>query len=214
MPSRRSCAAPAADLFTAEERRVLQSWLGNDINPAVERILAKWQLEPPPTCSTALDVAVAAVLQRVQLRNPRLGATVAPVPRAGGGMVFAVDQRQRMQSPNIVPLSRHLFTLQWLDHRDPDVFEPSTYRATPLPGTDKIVLAVSDEGDSSCRTASDVAIGWAPGSADFPESIGNVVRRQWSTLRDQANFPRWAQVRQAGLLDEAILGQWADAVWP
>lgn len=213
MPSGRSCPAPAANLFTAEERRVLRSWLGDGAVPAADRILAKWKLPGAPPFSSALDVAVAVVLERVQLRNPRLGATVVPVPDAGGGTVF-VDQRHRTQSSSIVPLSRHLFTLQWLGHGEPDVFEPSTYRATPLPGTDKIVLLASYDGVTSCRTASDVAIGWASGSADFPESIGIVVRRQWSTLRDQANFRRWARVRQTGLLGEEILARWADAVWP
>ncbi|MBN9562868.1 MAG: hypothetical protein J0H14_19405 [Alphaproteobacteria bacterium] len=161
-----------------------------------------------------MDAAVAAVLERVQLRNPRLGATVVPVPQLGGGTIFAVDPRQRARPPSIVPLARHLFTLQWLDRGATDAFRPSTYSAIPLPGTGKIVLAASDDADNSYRIAKDVAIGWAPGEAEFPESIGIVVRRQWSTLRDQANFGRWSQVRRPGLLGEDILAAWAAAVWP
>lgn len=214
MPSGRSCPAPAPDLFTADERRVLRSWLRGATDPVVRRILARWKLGAPPPFSSALDVAVAAVLERVQLRHPRLGATVVPVPDAVTGTIFSVDPRQRVSPSSIVPLSRHLFTLQWPDHPEPDAFQPSTYTATPLPGTDKIVLAVSHDGDSSCRATGDIAIGWLPGAADFPESIGLVVRRHWSTLRDQANFRRWSKVRRAGLVSEDILTAWADAIWP
>jgi len=214
MPSGRSCPAPDAILFTAEERRILRSWLRNDSDPAVRRILAKWKLPAPPPFSSPLDAAVAAVLERVQLRNPRLGATVVPVPHAESGTVFTVDPRQRVRSSSIIPLSRHLFTLKWLDRGEPDAFQPSTYSATPLPGTDKIVLAVSDDEDSSYRTTTRIAVGWASGAAEFPESVGIVVRRHWSTLRDQANFCRWVRVGRAGLLGEAVLAEWASAVWP
>ncbi len=214
MSSGRSCPAPSADLFTADERRVLRSWFSNGSDPSIKRILARWRLGAPPPLSSALDVAVAAVLERVQLRHPRLGATVAPVPDAGCGMIFTADPRQPVRPSSIVPLSRHLFTLRWIDEQEPDLFWPSTYTATPLPGTDKIVLAVSDSGGNSLRVASDTAIGWASGAADFPESLGVVVRRHWSNLRDQTNLGRWLKVSQPGLLDEATLAGWADTVWP
>jgi hypothetical protein len=214
MPSGRSCPAPDAELFTAEERRILRSWLRNDAEPAVRRILAKWKLPGPPLFSSALDVAVAVVLERVQLRNPHLGATVVPVHHTDSRTIFTLDPRRRVQPSSIVPLSRHLFTLQWRDRREPDAFQPSTYSATPIPGTDMIVLAVSDDEDSSCPTANRVAIGWAPGADEFPESIGIVVRRHWSTLRDQANFRRWTRVGRAGLLGEDVLAEWASTVWP
>ena len=210
-----SCPEPSVDLFTADERLVLRGWFRNSTDPSVERILAGWDLGTPPPLSSALDVAVAAILlERVQLRHPRLGATVVPIPDPTAGMIFTDDPRQPTRPSSIVPLSRHLFTLRWVDHREPGVFWPSTYTATPLPGTDKIVLVVSDDGESSFPMANDTAIGWVSAADDCPEAIGAVIRRRWSTLRDQAGQARWSKVAQSGLLDEAILTTWADAVWP
>ncbi len=206
---------PSVDLFTADERLVLRGWFRDSTDPFIERILAGWGLGTPPPLSSALDVAVAAILlERVQLRHPRLGATVVPTPDPVAGMIFTVDPGQSTPPSSIVPLSRHLFTLRWRDQPQKGAFWPSTYTATPLPGTDKIVLAVSDDGESASPLAKDTAIGWVTGAADYPEAIGAVVRREWSRLRDQFGESRWSAVSQTGLLDEAILLTWADAVWP
>ena len=215
MPSGRSCPEPSADLFTADERLVLRGWFANSPKPPTRRVLAGWKLRtPPPLCST-LDVAVAVILlERVQLRHPRLGAYVVAKPDATRGTVFTVEPRQPSQTASIVPLARHLFTLRWGDQRTPGVFWPSTYTATPVPGTDRIVLAESDDGEISFPVANDTAIGWVAAADDYPEAIGAVIRRRWSTLRDQAGQARWSKVAQPGLLDEAILATWADAVWP
>ena len=215
MPSGRLCPEPSADLFTADERLVLRGWFANSPKPPTKRVLAGWKLRtPPPLCST-LDVAVAVILlERVQLRHPRLGAHVVANSDPAGGTVFAFEQRQPDPGNSIVPLARHLFTLRWSDRRVPGQFWPSTYTATPVPGTDRIVLAESDDGESSFPIANDTAIGWVSASDDHPEAIGAVVRRRWSTLRDQAGQARWAAVAQSGLLDDAILATWASTVWP
>jgi len=215
MPSGRSCLEPSADLFTTAERLVLRGWFSNRINPSIKRVLAGWDLGTPPPLCSSLDVAVAVILlERVQLRHPRLGAHVVAQADPARGTVFAVEQRQPNPGGSIVPLARHLFTLRWNDRRTPGQFWPSTYTATPVPGTNRIVLAESDDGESCFPIANDTAIGWVSASDDHPEAIGAVIRRRWSTLRDQAGQARWAAVAQSGLLDEAILVTWAGTVWP
>jgi hypothetical protein len=205
---------PSVDVFTADERLVLRGWFRNSTDPFIERILAGWKLAAPPPLCSALDVAVAAILlERVQLRHPRLGATVVPTPDPAAGTIFTVDPVRSAPTTSIVPLSRHLFTLRWRDQRQRGVFWPSTYTATPLPGTDKIVLAASDDSGNSFPFAPDTAIGWVAAMADYPEAIGTVVRREWSRLRDHSGEGRWSAVSRTGLLDEAILTTWADAVW-
>lgn len=225
MPSGRSCPEPSADLFTADERLVLRGWFSNRPKPPTKRIIARWKLGSPPPLCTALDVAVAAILlERVQLRHPRLGAHVVAKSDPAGGTIFTVEQRQVDQRQvdqrqsghvaSIVPLARHLFTLRWSDQRAPSVFWPSTYTATPVPGTDRIVLAESDDGESAFPVANDTAIGWVSAADDYPEAIGAVIRRRWSTLRDQAGQTHWSKVAQPGLLDEVLLAVWAHTVWP
>jgi hypothetical protein len=220
MPSGRSCPEPSADLFTADERLVLRGWFSTSPKPPTKRILSGWKLgRPPPLCS-ALDVAVAVILlERVQIRHPRLGALVGAKHDSATGTIFTVeqrqvDQRQSGQAASIVSLARHLFTLRWGDQRAPGVFWPSTYTATPVPGTDKIVLTESDDGESSFPVANATAIGWVSAADDFPGAIGGITRRRWSTLRDQTGQARWLKVAQPGLLDEGIVTTWADAVWP
>ena len=204
---------PSPELFSSDEARVIASWLEGVTDTEVEWIVASWNLGSsivPPL--SGHDVAVGTILlERLPYRRPALGTEVHAASAADGRTIFSFEMRpQRRGRRLIAPLTRDLFTVEWVDARS----EPRltlSYGATPVPTTDRVILTVSSLLGGSDSTTSG-AIGWVGADADLAQGFGEAVSRDWAARRALGQ-PRWSAVTAATLFTKAMLQQWAEAVW-
>jgi hypothetical protein len=212
MLDRRS-SGPSDQIFDPEELRVLEAWFAGSSGHAFDSLFDGWGIDAPHPAFRRIDAAVATILHDwIQLRHPRLGATLQLERLATGQAIYSTGDPVPANPAIIVPLARPLFALAW-PHSDRQIASAMMYWAVPIPGANKIVLTISldnpGEGDSTT-----VAIGWITTESSGVDSVGELVVKVWSRWRNEFRLPRWARILEQDLpCESSIIEGWADLVW-
>lgn len=204
-------SGPVRAVFTPKERRLLRDWFLGVDDPGFDRAHADWRLgEPPPFFSPAAVVVASILLSRLPIRNPVIGRLVRPEPTPAG-VVFPAASRAIVPGRTMVPLTRHLFSLDWGTGQGPMAWA-TDFAVTPVPDSDKLVVTASGD-DESVPFAAEVALGWFRSDLALADGVGATLVQEWARWRAQAGQDPWVAVPSSPLIAPEILEHARDTVW-
>jgi hypothetical protein len=195
------------DLYTADERRLLEAWFEDRaLSIEDEALLAEQGFDHDCQPYTRLDAWVGAFAVRdIQERLPNCG-----ICREDGVILTRPIQKNR-RSKKVAGAVRFLFRINWADSA-PGLSWPADYHLVWLPGFERWVLTYSADSPDAMGYC-DFALGAFGPDADWRETVREILVNDWRAQFDGWNQGPWAYVWGEGLVKEEEAMAWRAEAW-
>jgi hypothetical protein len=201
-------------VFTSAEHIVLASWFGQPAPATVAPIElegALGQLGFGERCGPYSQAAAAVAHFLLEAVDHRL---LAFTRMDGDQLINARHLSKPSQRPlrQAALLARELFGIDWCLSA-PGFSWPVHYHLVWTPIYELYVVTASADCPDAFGYA-DFALGHFSRDENVEQSVREIIKRDWTMLRDECSQPRWEALISTGLLKEDSITRIADEVWP
>ena len=210
---------PIVTLFSAAEHAVLAKWFNVEPLPEVagldcDTALAELGFRERPSAIYTLESAATAhiLLESAEGRLPQW-ALVDCSAKTAQPIIFARPYRDPVGKPlrKVSVASRSLFTINWADS-GPGYSWPVEYRLVWVPFYERwVVTASADSTDA--HGYCDFALGSFSRNEPTEETVGSIIKRDWSSQLSEYGQERWAYLFDNSMANKKLASRWADEVW-
>ena len=196
------------DLYTPDERRLLDAWFSGRDPTRGELGLLRELGFARKCCSayTPLDAWVGAfAVQDIQERLPNCG-----IGRSDGSFILTRQMRKR-RARKVTGLSRYLFRINWADSA-PGLSWPAEYNLVWLPGYEHLVLTYSADSPDAMGYC-DFALGALGPDDDWREVVKQILVDDWRFQFNEWDQSPWAYLWGTGLVSEEEAMAWRTEAW-
>lgn len=212
----------AKKIFTPKQMVVLCTWFGLPV-PEVTETRDEYESrvsssdieeemgikERGNTSVTTTDVAVAKILlSPISKQLPQWAAVDIDKHEVRLERDNSWADAQ-IGKPIVALTSRSVLTVDW--SQTPAGAWPEEYRATWVPGFDKVVVTSSTDSEG-LYGHTDFALGYCEPGGDLTTDIGEILKGWWLEQRQEWNQAPWSLL-DAGIVDEATANRLRDEVW-
>lgn len=196
------------DLYSADERRLLDAWFsGAALSPDEERLLREQGFDHE-CCGayTHLDAWVGAfAVKDIQERLPNCGISWSD------GSIELTRPIRRERPRKVTGLSRFLFRINWADS-GPGISWPADYHLVWLPGYERFVLTYSADSPEAMGYC-DFALGSVGPDEDWREAVRQMLVKDWRQQFNAWDQWPWAQLWSTGVVTEEEAFAWRTEAW-
>lgn len=196
------------DLYTADERRLLDAWVtGRALTPEAEDFLRDQEFyEDYGQPYTRLNAWVGAfAVKDIQARLPNCA-----VGWSDGRLEFTRSIRTG-PSRKVTGLSRFLLRINWADS-GPGISWPADYHLVWLPGYERCVLTYSADSAEAMGYC-DFALGSVGPDEDWREAARKILVKNWRDQHEGWGQAPWEQLWGTGLVTEEEAFAWRAEAW-
>jgi len=115
----------------------------------------------------------------------------------------------RVVKPIVALISRRILTVDW--SQTPVGAGPEEYRATWVPGFDKVVITGSTDSEE-LYGHTDFALGYCEPGETLVTDIGKILKDWWLEQRQEWDQAPWSLI-DAGIIDECTANRLRDEAW-
>jgi len=199
----------ADDIYTADERLLLEAWFNGKAPTLEQEALLQNQGFDHECCEayTLLDAWVGAFAVRdIQARLPNCG-----IGKSDGSFVLTRPIDRRRRPKKVAGLARFLFRINWADS-GPGMSWPADYHLVWLPGFERFVLTYSADSPDAFGYC-DFALGWVQPESDWRAAVREMLVEDWRFQFNAWNQSPWAYVWGEGLIKEEEALAWRREAW-
>jgi hypothetical protein len=196
------------DLYSADERRLLDAWFAGRALSPDEEDLVREQGFDQECCElyTQLDAWVGAfAVKDIQGRLPNCGICWSD------GSVVLTRPIRKATSRKVTGLSRFLFRINWANS-GPGISWPADYCLVWLPGYDRFVLTYSADSPEAMGYC-DFALGAVGPDEDWREAARRILVNDWRRQREGWGQWPWEHLFDSGLVSEEQALAWRAEAW-
>jgi hypothetical protein len=196
------------DLYTADERRLLEAWIsGGRLSREDDALLAQLGFDHDPGDHyTRLDAWVGAFAVRdIQQRLPNCGIF------RGDSLTLTRPIAQDRRSKRVAGAVQFLFRINWADS-GPGISWPADYHLVWLPGFDTWALTYSADSPE-CLGYCDFALGCIAPSEDWRAAVKTLLVGNWRAQYREWEQPPWAYLWGTGRVSEEEALAWRREAW-
>jgi len=167
-------AITATDVYSPDERRLLETWFGGkSLSLEDKGLLEEWGFDHDPCeAYTRLDAWVGAFAVRdIQERLPNCG-----ICREDGVVLTRPIHKDR-RSKKVAGAVRFLFRINWADTA-PGFSWPADYYLVWMAGFDRWILTYSADSPDAMGYC-DFALGWVGPEEDWREAVRQILVEDW-----------------------------------
>jgi hypothetical protein len=207
-PGNEGAYAMQTDIYSAEERGLLEAWLNvTSLTSEQEECLDEQGFDHD-LCDTytRLDAWVGSFAVRdIQKRLPNCGIC------RDGHVTLTRLIRRNLRSRKVAGSVRFLFRINWADTA-PGLSWPADYHLVWLPEFDRFVLTYSADSTDALGYC-DFALGAVDPADDWRAAVRRILVDDWRFQFDAWNQAPWAYVWGAGLVTEDEAMSWRAEAW-